>query len=224
MKNGSGPRPDGAPSRRVPSVRALAWATLVGIVLLVHVPGGDGGSRPPTTAQAPPAPARPAAGAERDRSGPRPLPASDAAWLRIPDIGINVGLIPLELDRAGALRPPPTSDPTVAGWYADGPAPGAPGTAVVAGHVDTPLGPAVFHRLDALSRGARIEIEREDGRTALFTVDAVEVHPKDRFPDDKVYGGSGRPELRLITCGGDWSSDTGYRANTVVFATFTGTK
>ena len=86
----------------------------------------------------------------------------------------------------------------------------------MAGHVDTPLGPAVFHRLGTLSRGAAIEIDRDDGRTALFTVDAVEVHPKKRFPDHKVYGSSGRPELRLITCGGDWASDTGYQANTVV--------
>lgn len=52
----------------------------------------------------------------------------------------------------------------------------------------------------------------------------MEAHPKDRFPDEKVYGDSGRPELRLITCGGDWSSDTGYRANTVVYATLTGTR
>ncbi|WP_107097453.1 class F sortase [Streptomyces aureus] len=223
MSNGSGPKPDGAPSRRVPSVSALVCTTLVGIVLLAHVPDGDG-SRPPTTAQAAPLLARPAAGPPRDRPGPRPLPASDASRIRIPAIGIDVSLIPLELDGAGALRPPPASAPTVAGWYADGTAPGAPGTAVVAGHVDTPVGPAVFHRLGTLSRGAGIEIDREDGRTALFTVDAVEVHPKDRFPDDKVYGGTGRPELRLITCGGDWSRDTGYRANTVVYATLTGTR
>ncbi|MCB8905476.1 MULTISPECIES: class F sortase [unclassified Streptomyces] len=224
MKNGSGPKPDGAPPRRVPSVRALACTTLLGIVLLAHVPDGDGSRPPTTTAQASTLLARPAAGAERDRPVPRPLPASDAARIRIPAIGIDVSLVPLELDGAGALRPPPATAPTVAGWYADGTAPGAPGTAVVAGHVDTPLGPAVFHRLDSLSRGAGIEIDRVDGRTALFTVDAVELHPKDRFPDDKVYGGSGRPELRLITCGGEWSSDTGYRANTVVYATLTGTR
>ncbi|WP_328940614.1 class F sortase [Streptomyces sp. NBC_00250] len=223
MKNGSAPKPGGAPSRSVPSVRTLAWTTLVGIVLLAHVPDGDG-SRPPTTTQASPLLARPAAGADRDRSETRPLPASDATRIRIPTIGVDVALVPLELDGAGALRPPPATAPTVAGWYADGTAPGAPGTAVVAGHLDTPLGPAVFHRLNTLSRGARIEIDRDDGRTALFTVDAVEAHPKDRFPDEKVYGDSGRPELRLITCGGDWSSDTGYRANTVVYATLTGTR
>ncbi|MET7755838.1 class F sortase [Streptomyces sp. NPDC005389] len=223
MKNRSGPQAGGAPSRRVPSVRALACTTLLGILLLAHVPDGDG-SRPTTKARASTLPTRSAAGAERDRPAPRPLPASDAARLRIPAIAVDVPLIPLELDGAGALRPPPATAPTVAGWYADGTAPGAVGTAVVAGHVDTPLGPAVFHRLDSLSRGAAIEVERVDGRTARFTVTAVELHPKDRFPEDKVYGGSGRPELRLITCGGEWSSDTGYRANTVVYAILTGTR
>ncbi|WP_329286136.1 class F sortase [Streptomyces sp. NBC_00691] len=222
MKNGSSPAPGGAPSRSVPSVRALAWTTLVGILLLAHVPDGAG-SPPPTPARASPLLARPAAGADRDRSRPRPLPSSDAARIRIPAIGVDVPLVPLGLDGSGALRPPPATAPTVAGWYADGTAPGALGTAVVAGHLDTPLGPAVFHRLHTLSRGARIEIDRADGRTALFTVDAVEVHPKDRFPDGRVYGNAGRPELRVITCGGDWSGDTGYRANTVVYATLTGT-
>ncbi len=121
---------------------------------------------------------------------------------------------------AGAASP---NLPAFAGWYARGTPPGAPGTAVLTGHLDTPAGPAVFYRLGALTPGAGIAVERADGRTALFTVDAVEEYPKDRFPDDRVYGGSGRPELRLITCGGDWSGDTGYRANTVVYATLTGT-
>ncbi|MFG2895937.1 class F sortase [Streptomyces zaomyceticus] len=224
MKNGSRPKPGAAPSRSVPSIGTLVRTALVGIVLLANVPSGDG-SRPPTTAAQSPAPhAPPAAGADRARSGTRPLPASDATRIRIPAIGVDVALVPLELDGAGALLPPPASAPTTAGWYADGTAPGAVGTAVVAGHLDTRHGPAVFHRLDTLSPGAGVEIDREDGRTALFTVDAVESHPKDRFPDDKVYGASGRPELRLITCGGDWSKDTGYRANTVVYATLTGAR
>ncbi|WP_406082662.1 class F sortase [Streptomyces zaomyceticus] len=227
MNNGPRPKPGAAPSRSVPSIRTLAWTALVGIVLLAHVPDEDG-SRPTTTAQTAAQTAalraRPAAGADRTRSGTRPLPASDARRIRIPAIEVDVALVPLELDGAGALLPPPASGPTTAGWYADGTAPGAPGTAVVAGHLDTRLGPAVFHRLDTLSPGAGVEVDREDGRTALFTVDAVESHPKDRFPDEKVYGASGRPELRLITCGGDWSKDTGYRANTVVYATLTGTR
>ncbi|MEV8585918.1 class F sortase [Streptomyces sp. NPDC051180] len=223
MKNRFGPPPGTAPSRRGPSAGALLWTALLGVLLLAHAPDGAT-SRPPAAERAAQPPARPAAGADRDRPAGRPLPASDPTRIRIPALGIDTSLVPLELDGTGALRPPSATVPTVAGWYADGTTPGAPGTAVVTGHLDTPLGPAVFHRLDALSRGAAIEIDREDGRTALFAVDAVALHPKNRFPDAKVYGTSARPELRLITCGGDWSTDTGYRANTVVYATLTGTE
>ncbi|MFD0395876.1 sortase domain-bontaining protein [Streptomyces nogalater] len=101
-------------------------------------------------------------------------------------------------------------------------APGSAGTAVAAGHVDTPAGePGVFHDLGSLTEGATIEVDREDRRTAVFTVRAVELYDKEQFPSDKVYGGSRRPELRLITCGGDYTEGTGYLGNVVVYATLT---
>ncbi|MER8041703.1 class F sortase [Streptomyces sp. NPDC094032] len=185
-------------------------------------PATGTGTATGTVAQARSPLSRTAPAAAPDRSAVRPLPASDPVRIRIPAIGVDAFLTRLELDAAGALRPPPATAPLLAGWYADGTTPGAPGTALVAGHVDTPFGPAVFHRLHALAPGAEITVERQDGRTARFTVDAVELVPKDRFPDEKVYGGSGRPELRLITCGGTWSDTTGYQSNTVVYAGLTG--
>ncbi|MEV5971569.1 class F sortase [Streptomyces sp. NPDC051921] len=217
MRNGHGPRATGTPPRRAPSITALAWTALAGTLLLAHALPDDG-PRGTTAARARPSSTRPVVPAAR------PLPDADPTRIRIPAIGVDARLTPLELDGTGALQPPPASDPTLAGWYADGTAPGARGTAVVTGHVDTPAGPAVFHRLDGLPRGTEIAVEREDGRTALFTVDVVEEHAKEGFPDDRVYGSSDRPELRLITCGGDWSRSTGYQANTVVYATLTGTR
>lgn len=79
-------------------------------------------------------------------------------------------------------------------------------------------GPGVFYGLGSVAKGNTIEIDRADGRTAVFTVDAVEVYDKERFPDDKVYGGSDRAELRVITCGGGYTKNTGYRSNVVVYA------
>ncbi|MFD8733977.1 class F sortase [Streptomyces sp. NPDC059618] len=150
-----------------------------------------------------------------------PLPRSEPVRLRIPAIGVDASLVRLGLDRAGALRPPPEGDPHVAGWYGGGTAPGSRGTAVTTGHVDTRAGsPGVFYRLGAVTKGETVEIGRADGRTAVFTVDAVEVYDKRRFPGTKVYGGSGRPELRVITCGGP-AGDSGYRGNVVVYATLT---
>jgi hypothetical protein len=90
--------------------------------------------------------------------------------------------------------------------------------------VDNADGPAVFFRLGALKRGAVVEVDRRDGRTAVFTVDAVEVYDARDFPDAKVYGTATRPELRVITCGGGYSRATGYRGNVVVFAHLTGSR
>ncbi|MFF3448559.1 class F sortase [Streptomyces sp. NPDC002667] len=165
----------------------------------------------------------PSAGRPGSRAHPAapPLPRSEPVRLRIPAIGVNASLARLGLDRTGALRPPPEGDPGVAGWYGGGTAPGSRGTAVTTGHVDTRAGsPGVFYRLGAVTKGEAVEISRSDGRTAVFTVDAVEVYDKDSFPARKVYGGSGRPELRVITCGGP-AGDGGYRGNVVVYATLT---
>ncbi|MEV7279354.1 class F sortase [Streptomyces sp. NPDC093111] len=227
MSTGSGPKAADGPARRPPTVRTLLWTAFLG-ALLVSGALRDGSPPRPTAAQAgAPAAARAVPGAATPGAaapGPAPLPDAAPVRIRIPAIKVDAFLTRLELDPQGRLLPPPMTAPALAGWYADGTAPGARGTAVVAGHVDTPYGPAVFHELGALEKGAEIAVDRQDGRTALFTVDAVEVHAKDAFPDARVYAGSTRPELRLITCGGDWSKKTGYRANTVVYATMSAVK
>lgn len=41
---------------------------------------------------------------------------------------------------------------------------------------------------------------------------------KDNFPGDRVYASKGTAELRVITCGGGFSKQTGYDGNVVVFA------
>ncbi|GJF34364.1 class F sortase [Kitasatospora sp. NE20-6] len=153
--------------------------------------------------------------------GAAALPPADPVRLRIPAIGVDSPVTRLGLSPGGTLTPPPADGPALAGWNGDGTAPGSAGTAVVVGHVDTSHGPGVFFGLGALGKGDTVEIARTDGRTAVFTVDAVEVYEKKDFPDDKVYGASGTPELRLITCGGSYSPSAGYSANTVVYASLT---
>ncbi len=109
------------------------------------------------------------------------------------------------------------------GWYSRGAAPGQEGPAVLAGHLDSPTGPAVFHRLGGLREQDTVSVERADGAVVDFTVYAVEHHAKDDFPTEEVYGDTERPELRLITCGGDFDAATGhYTDNIVVFAALTG--
>lgn len=62
---------------------------------------------------------------------------------------------------------------------------------------------------------------RQDGRTAVFSLDGIEVYESDDFPDERVYGASPYASLRLITCGGGFSKATGYRGNVVAYAHLT---
>uniref|UniRef100_UPI004040278B class F sortase n=1 Tax=Streptomyces sp. TG1A-60 TaxID=3129111 RepID=UPI004040278B len=155
---------------------------------------------------------------------PRTLPPSPARTVTIRYLGIKAPVIGLRLDSRRRLPAPPDDKPTLVGWYSEGPAPGGPGTAVVVGHRDTRTGPAVFASLEMIKPGRVVEVRRTDGRTAVYTVDAVKTYEKARFPDKEVYGHRDRPELRLITCGGTYDRRTGYASNVVVFAHLTATR
>ncbi|QIQ05997.1 class F sortase [Streptomyces liangshanensis] len=152
---------------------------------------------------------------------PRPLPPSPPLRLAVPALTIEAPVTQVGLDPAGHLGTPPLEQPRVVGWYRGGPTPGEAGTALVVGHRDTRTGPAIFLNLNVLRPGDKVNIARADGRTAVFGVDAVKTYRKDKFPDREVYGRTGRPELRLLTCGGSFEKKTGYAANIVVFAHLT---
>lgn len=138
--------------------------------------------------------------------------------LTIPAIGVQTSLIQLGLTAAGTLQVP--SSTTVAGWYTGSPRPGAIGAAVIAGHVDSQAGPAVFFRLRLLRPGQLVYIRRADNSLAVFRVMAVQLYPKTQFPTAAVYDPVPDSQLRLITCGGTFDSTTGhYLSNVVVSAT-----
>lgn len=136
--------------------------------------------------------------------------------VEIPAIEARSTLIPLGVtdhdcpDEPPCLAPPPTDEPMQAGWFELGPEPGEVGPAVIAGHVDGigPDGrkghPGIFAKLQALSPGDEVTVEDADGTLHRFSVYAVEKVPKDQFPTDRVYGRTPEPELRLITCGGEF--------------------
>ncbi|MGV9246706.1 class F sortase [Streptomyces sp. NPDC003710] len=154
-----------------------------------------------------------------------PLGKAKPLRVDIPALGVQAPVVARGLDPEGAIDPPPFDQPGVAGWYGGGVMPGAVGTALFVGHVDTETGPAVFYKLSSLRQGAKVRVTRDDGRVAEFTVEGVQVLARDRFDAHEAYGTrqSGRAELRLITCGGtfDRASRT-YTANVVVSAYLTG--
>ncbi|MEE1774347.1 class F sortase [Streptomyces sp. JV185] len=195
----------------------LVITALAGVWLIRH--GADDQLVPPgpTAAQAfaggpTPQPGSPVA---------EPLKPSAPVRIRIPSIRVDAPMINLGLGADGSLDVPPAGNRNVVGWYRDGTPPGSKGSAIVAGHVDNAQGRAVFYDLGALQKGSTVEVVRRDGRTAVFSIDAIEVYENENFPDQRVYGASSFASLRLITCGGGFSEVTGYRGNVVAYAHLT---
>ena len=143
--------------------------------------------------------------------------------LRIPAIEVDSDVMALGLRGDGTLDVPPEGFP--AGWYTGGPTPGELGPAIIAGHVNWAGSHGVFFSLGELERGEEIYIEREDGSTAVFHVQAVQQFPKDQFPTEAVYADIDHAGLRLITCGGSFDQQArSYRDNIVVFAELAGSR
>ena len=168
-------------------------------------------------------------GAAANAAGPTPVridPAPSAInvsnssrplYVNIPAIGVGSELVELGLDANDELEVP--ADFNQAGWFRNGAIPGEVGPAIIAGHLDSILGPAIFSKLSLLKPGDLIKILRVDSKVLTFSVSRIDSFPKEYFPTDQVYGSTTEPELRLITCGGNFNQkDRSYSGNTVVYA------
>jgi Sortase domain len=206
----------------------MTWGSrrfAAGAVVLALFLGGSGSAgagpagpgRPAASQQAKGPPADGAAAVEAFRSvrGYKAVP--EPIRVSIPKIRVTSSLEQLGKESDGTIEAPHQWG--VAGWYADGPRPGEPATAVILGHVDSKSGPAVFFRLRELRPGDQVRITREDGSSVRFVVTRTEQYLKTRFPTENVYFPALTPELRLVTCGGVFDPSTGhYRSNFIVFA------
>ncbi|MFJ2594077.1 class F sortase [Streptomyces erythrochromogenes] len=198
---------------------AIALVMLTGLAMVRNGVNIDDGPPQPTAASAvavtadqlPANPPKPPADMEL-------LEHSSVQRIRIPTINVDAPVMTVGLDAEGWIDAPPPQDRNLAGWYLNGISPGQRGSAVIVGHVDNAQGPAVFYGLGSVKPGNQIEVERYDGRTAVFEVYGVEVFSKEAFPGARVYGDTGHAELRVITCGGGYSKARGYDGNVVVFA------
>jgi hypothetical protein len=226
-----GPRSEPAPARskhRRPRLSPLALAdrpavVAVGIGLVLAGSGAAGllmgshrGYVPPRVA--PVKPVLAPAGRPQTPVPQTSLHVTAPVSLTIPSIGVRTRLIRLGITKSGALQVPAST--TVAGWYTGSPRPGAIGSSVIVGHVDSLTGPGIFYRLPLLHPRDLIYVRRKDGRLAVFRVNSVHQYTKRGFPTVRVYGPAPTPQLRLITCGGTFDVQTGhYLSNIVVYAT-----
>ena len=206
--------------------RPAAIIFAVGLAVVVAGTAGLLLTRHPTQAMRPvaagvnalPAPTGPIVAPPQSAAA---APVASPVSLTIPLIGVKTSLITLGLQSDGELQVPPTT--SVAGWYTGSPRPGAIGSAIIVGHIDSVSGPGVFYRLSELRRGNQVYVRRADGTMVLFRVTEIQTYPKNQFPTQTVYGPTPDAELRLITCGGAFDPSTGhYLSNVVVYATEAG--
>ncbi len=138
--------------------------------------------------------------------------------LRIPAIDVAAPVSPAGVEANGDMEVP--GNVTEVGWYKFGPAPGEPGSAVLAAHVDLARqGPGVFFNLRTLEPGDVILVDFDDGTTESYRVQARTIYEKTELPIDTIFSRGGPPVLTLITCGGGFNRNVGsYDSNVVVYA------
>lgn len=170
----------------------------------------EGVSRPEAVDTRPPSP------------DPQALPRSEPTRVRIPQLEADLKVFGADAEEDGTPPVPKEEDADQVAWFQGGPSPGEQGPAILVGHLDTDEGPAAFAGVGSLQPGAEIRIERADGSKAVFTVDSVEQYRKDNYPNERVYGPTQTPQLRLITCGGSYTEKDGYDSNIVAFASLRG--
>ncbi|GAF63288.1 putative sortase [Bacillus sp. TS-2] len=138
-------------------------------------------------------------------------------FLQIPKLDISTNIIEVGQLEDGSMGVP-DNDIDV-GWYEPGPLPGEKGNAVLAGHVDSRTGPAIFYELDQLEVGDEIIIQDSNGEQLLFEVEKMESFPYDDAPLSEIFGSSDEKRLNLITCTGVFNREQGTHEDRLVVFT-----
>ncbi len=162
------------------------------------------------------APTQPA----RDGSGVSVLTPTEPDRLIIPEIGMDAHVQSVGLSWTGNGNLGVPTNFTDVAWYNRGSFPGAPGTAVIDGHLDGRYVPeAVFYRLSELKPGDPVYVKERNGQVVSFVVTGSERFPYDAPDTTAVFTTAGKGSyLNLITCAGDWiSSAKEYDQRVVVF-------
>ncbi|ANU18331.1 sortase [Planococcus maritimus] len=127
--------------------------------------------------------------------------------ISIPSIGVDAAIEETGVLDNGEMGVPDDVDQV--GWFAPGFKAGAEGNTVLAGHVDSLTGPAVFYKLDQLKTGDQFTLTDKDGREMVFEVRGTSSYITDEAPVQEIFGRSDKRMVNLITCTGDYNRDIG---------------
>jgi LPXTG-site transpeptidase (sortase) family protein len=141
------------------------------------------------------------------------------ARLEIPAIGVDASV-----ERVGRLPDGGMDVPKVpanVAWFNESALPGqdAGRAAVIAGHLDSPAGRAVFFDLRKLVPGDELAVTYANGSRYVFRVTKKERYVFDQMPLDKIFGSNPEPLLNLITCDGAWDRGrANYQQRLVIYS------
>ncbi|SFF76800.1 LPXTG-site transpeptidase (sortase) family protein [Halobacillus alkaliphilus] len=140
------------------------------------------------------------------------------ANIQIPAIDVNSDIESVGVLDNGQMGVP--EDPDKAGWFEPGTEPGNTGNSVIAGHVDSRTGPAVFYDLDKLEKGDEITVTDQNGEKKTYVVQKLESYPEKESPIGRIFGPTDEKRLNLITCTGEFVRyQGGHQDRLVVYST-----
>ncbi|SDD10869.1 Sortase family protein [Auraticoccus monumenti] len=153
-------------------------------------------------------PVRPAR--QDDRRAPSPERLTVGGWT-------PMDVVPVGVTEQGRMELP--TSPDVVGWYRFGPSPaGERGSVVLAAHVDSLDRVGPFAGLASLPPGTEVTVRTDDGRDHRYRVEHGVRLEKEDVPLEDLFDRDSAPRLVLITCGGPFDPEDGYRDNVVVTA------
>jgi sortase (surface protein transpeptidase) len=198
-----------------PSPTATGAAPVVGLAPVIRPSAG-----------ALPVPAALTAATLGLRAGPVAVPLQ----LEIPSIKVDIPVVGVGITSADVMDAPegPPDDPVwqQAFWYRGSAVPGAASTALIAGHVDDPLGrPGAFANIDRLHTGDLIVVhDARNGLNVRFSVTSSQTYSLAQTGDPavltQIYGAGpvtdsaptpstdGLSHLTLISCAGTFVNGT----------------
>ncbi|HUY72972.1 MAG TPA: sortase [Candidatus Dormibacteraeota bacterium] len=138
------------------------------------------------------------------------------ARLRVPSIGVDARVDGVGLRTDGSMDVP--GNLWTSSWLSEGPRPGQPGNAVIAGHrgIGTP---GLFGHLESLRADDRIYISDATGGELVFEVTRIASLSLTRATQVEVFGPTPLRQLVLVTCYGKYLASTGsYDHRLVVFS------
>ncbi|MDN7242145.1 class F sortase [Planococcus sp. N028] len=129
------------------------------------------------------------------------------AQIEIPSIGVKASVEQTGILENGEMGVP--EDVNEVGWFEPGYKTGEKGHAVLAGHVDSLTGPAIFYNLEKVKAGEKVTIKDADGREMVFEVKEISSYETDEAPIEEIFGKSEQRMINLITCTGDFNRKIG---------------